>query len=201
VFGVLESSQSLGLALGSLAVAPLVAIAGARGTVIVVGALLILVPALTVPSLRRIEDAAPQLDTELAVLRTAPLFAMLGAPVLEDLARALSPLQAGAGEAIIRENEPGDRYFLVVDGELAVSIGGTRVRTLSPGDGFGEIALLEEGVRTATVTATSPVSLYALERAPFLEAVTGSRQAHRAARELVAEHLAAPPFAAGGLDV
>jgi CRP-like cAMP-binding protein len=75
------------------------------------------------------------------------------------------------------------------------------VRTLGPGDGFGEIALLHEGVRTATVAATSQVTLYALGRPSFLEAVTGSRQAHRAARQLVAERLATPPLAAEGGEV
>ena len=97
---------------------------------------------------------------------------------------------------IAREGQHGDEYFVVAAGTLEVSIGGVHVRALGPGDGFGEIALLHEGVRTATVAATSPVTLYALERAAFLEAVTGSRQAHRAARELVAERLAAPPMAA-----
>jgi CRP-like cAMP-binding protein len=116
-----------------------------------------------------------------------PLFAMLGAPVLEDLARALALIEAPVGETIIREGEPGSRYFVVVTGRLDVSIGGAHVRTIGPGDGFGEIALLRDGVRTATVTPTSDAALYALERAPFLEAVTGSRQAHRAAREFVAE--------------
>jgi CRP-like cAMP-binding protein len=121
---------------------------------------------------------------------------MLNAPVLEDLARALAPLQAPAGATIVREGEPGARYFVVAAGRLDVSIGCAHVRTIGPGDGFGEIALLRDSARTATVTATSNVTLYALERAPFLEAVTGSRQAHRAARELVAERLATPPLAA-----
>jgi CRP-like cAMP-binding protein len=148
--------------------------------------------------LHGIERSAPPLDTEVGLLREAPLFSMLNAPVLEDLARALAPQAAPAGEIIVREGEPGDRYFVVAAGHLDVSMEGAYVRTIGPGDGFGEIALLHEGVRTATVTATSEVDLYALERAPFLEAVTGSRQAHRAASELVAERLAAVPAGGGG---
>ncbi len=195
VFGVLEGVEMFGLAVGSLTVPLLVAIAGARGTVAIVGGLLVVVPLLTVPALHQIERAAPALDAEVSVLRTVPLFALLNAPVLEDLARALRHLQAPAGEVIVGEGWPGEEYFVVVAGELQVSIGGAHVQTLGPGDGFGEIALLHEGVRTATVTATSAVTLYAFESAPFLEAVTGSRQAHRAARALVAERLAAPPLA------
>jgi MFS family permease len=195
IFGVLEGLESLGLAVGSLLVPVLVAIAGPRGAVAVVGGLLVVVPLLTMPTLHRIERAAPPMDAEVGVLREAPLFAMLNAPVLEDLARALVPVEAPAGETIVREGEPGDQYFVVAAGQLDVSIGGAYVRTIAPGDGFGEIALLRDSPRIATVTATSNVTLYALERAPFLEAVTGSRQAQRAARELVAERLAAPPLA------
>jgi MFS family permease len=195
VFGVVEGLETFGLAIGSLLVPLLVTVAGPRGAVAVVGALLIVVPLLTMPALHAIERAAPPLDAELGVLGQAPLFRMLNAPVLEDLARALAPLAASAGETIVREGDAGARYFVVAAGQLDVSMGGAYVRTIGPGDGFGEIALLRDGVRTATVTATSEVTLYALERAPFLEAVTGSRQAHRAARELVAERLAAAPLA------
>jgi Cyclic nucleotide-binding domain len=195
IFGVLEGLETLGLAVGSLLVPVLVTIAGPRGAVAVVGGLLVVVPLLAMPTLHGIERAAPPLDAELGVLRDVPLFAMLNAPVLEDLARALARLEAPAGEIIVREGEPGAQYFVVAGGQLDVSIGGAYVRTMGPGDGFGEIALLHDGVRTATVTATSDVALYALERAPFLEAVTGSRQAQRAARQLVAERLATPSLA------
>ena len=198
VFGVLEGLEMLGLAVGSISVPLMVTIAGPRGAVVVIGGLLIVVPLVTAPALRKIEGAAPALDVELGVLRNVPLFAMLNAPVLEDLARALTGVQAPAGETIATEGQPGDQYFVVAAGELEVSIGGEYIRTLGPGDGFGEIALLHEGVRTATVTCRSEVTLYALARASFLEAVTGSRQAHRVASELVAERLAATPLVVDG---
>ncbi|HTU97094.1 MAG TPA: cyclic nucleotide-binding domain-containing protein [Solirubrobacteraceae bacterium] len=201
VFGVLEGVETFGLAVGSLSVPLLVTAAGARGAVAVVGGLLIVVPLLTLPELRRIEAAAPALDAELTLLRGVSLFAMLNAPVLEDLARSLTPVPAPPGQIIAEEGRPGDEYFVVAAGELDVSIAGARVQHLVPGDGFGEIALLHEGVRTATVTATTDVTLFALPRAAFLEAVTGSGQAHRAARELVAERLAMPPVATDGSDV
>ena len=77
VFGMLEGIETFGLAVGSLAVPLLVSVAGARGAVAVVGGLLIVVPLLSVPELRRIERRAPALDVELSVLRDVPLFAML----------------------------------------------------------------------------------------------------------------------------
>jgi MFS family permease len=187
VFGALEGVETFGLGVGSLIVPVLVAIAGARGAVAIVGGLLVVVPLLTTPALHRIERAVPVLDEEIGVLRQVPLFAMLSAHVLEDLARALQRIELPAGETVIRESEPGSRYFVVVDGDLDVSVDGAHVREMGPGEGFGEIALLRDGVRTATVTAGSDVTLYALERAPFLEAVTGSRQAERAAHDRVAE--------------
>ncbi|HTU28899.1 MAG TPA: cyclic nucleotide-binding domain-containing protein [Solirubrobacteraceae bacterium] len=187
VFGALEGVETFGLGVGSLAMALVVALAGARGAVAIVGGLLVVVPLVTTPILQRIERAAPPLDDEIAVLKQVPLFAMLSAHVLEDLARALERLDLPAGEVVTREQEPGSRYFVVAAGELEVSVEGAHVRELGPGDGFGEIALLRDGVRTATVIAGSDVTLYALARPPFLEAVTGSRQAERAARDRMAE--------------
>jgi hypothetical protein len=190
VFSALEGLEMFGLAIGSLAVPLLTAVAGTRGTLAAIGGLLLVVPVLTMPVLRRIEQAAPAVDAELAILRDNALFSMLGAPVLEDLARAMVRTDVPHGNRVIREGEPGDQYFVVASGQLDVSIAGSSVETLTAHDGFGEIALLHDGVRTATVTATTDVTLYALGRAPFLEAVTGSAQAHRAVRELVAQRLA-----------
>jgi CRP-like cAMP-binding protein len=118
---------------------------------------------------------------------------MLPAPVLEGLARALVRRVVPGDEVVVREGESGDRFYLVAAGRLAVSTGGARVGTLGPGDGFGEIALLRDGLRTATVTTCGPATLYALGRAPFLEAVTGSHHARRAAEELVTQRLESAP--------
>jgi hypothetical protein len=190
VFGVLEGLAMLGLAIGSLSVPAMMGLGGAQAALIAVGAVLLVVPISTVATLRALERAAPALDLELSLLRGSPLFTMLAAPVLEDLARALVREDARDGDAIVREREVGDRFYLLAEGELDVSIDGAHLRTLTAGDGFGEIALLRDGVRTATVVARGPATLYALERAPFLEAVTGSYQASQAAEKIVADRLA-----------
>jgi hypothetical protein len=190
VFGVLEGLAMLGLAIGSLSVPAMMGLGGAQAALIAVGAVLLVVPLSTVATLLALERAAPTLDLEVSLLRGSPLFAMLAAPVLEDLARALVREHARDGDAIVREREVGDRFYLLAEGELDVSIDGAHVRTLTPGEGFGEIALLRDGVRTATVVARGPATLYALERAPFLEAVTGSYQASQAAEKIVADRLA-----------
>jgi MFS family permease len=190
VFGLQEGLAMLGLAIGSIAVPPLVHAGGAEAALCTIGGLLIVVAALTAPRLAAVERAAPAPVAELAALRRSPLFAMLAAPVLEDLARALAPLSVSAGQTVVREGDTGDLFYLIADGRFDVSIGGRHIRTEGPGEGFGEIALLRDGIRTATVTAGEAGRLFVLPREPFLAAVTGSPAAQRAAEELVTDRLA-----------
>jgi CRP-like cAMP-binding protein len=143
------------------------------------------------PALRRIERASPTPVARLAALQGSELFGLLSPPVLEDLAAALIPHPVQAGEVVIREGEPGDRVYLVADGEFDVSVSDRWVATRGPGAVIGEIALLRDGFRTATVTALTPGRLYALERAPFLGALTGSAPASHTAERLVNERLSA----------
>jgi Cyclic nucleotide-binding domain len=192
VFGLLEGLSMLGLALGSISVPALVDAGGVGTALAAIGGVLIVVAALTTPVVRRLESAVPSPEAELEVLRRSPLLSLLPLPVLEDLARALVSQRVAAGEVVVREGERGERFYLIADGKFDVTVAGGRLTTVGAGDGFGEIALLRDGIRTATVTALGPGLLYSLDRTPFLEAVTGSPQAHRAAEEIVVGHLASP---------
>ncbi|MDQ2984743.1 MAG: cyclic nucleotide-binding domain-containing protein, partial [Actinomycetota bacterium] len=189
VFGVLEGLTMAALAIGSLLTPALVAIAGAKAALIGLGLLLPLAIAVFGRRLFAVDRRATMPVVEIALLREMPLFAPLGAPALEALARSLEPVEVSAREDVIREGEPGDRFYAVADGELDVTCGGRPVNELGRGDGFGEIALLENVPRTATVTARSHARLYALAREPFIAAVTGHPQTAGEAKRLVRDRL------------
>ena len=184
VFGLLEGVSMAGLAVGSIAASGFVAIAGGRGAFVCLAALLPLAAGLVLRSVLRADGAVLPV-VELARLRALPLFAPLGAPALEALARALEPVGAEAGATVIREGDPGDRFYVVADGELDVSTGGMHVGVLRRGDCFGEIALLRDVPRTATVVARTAVQLDALDKQAFVSAVTGHLPSARAADALV----------------
>ncbi len=184
-FGALEGISMFSLALGSMLAPLLVAVVGARAAIACAGAILPLVAAACVVRLRAIDERAMVPVVEIALLRSLPLFAPLGAPALESLARSLEPVAIRAGDEIVRAGDPGDRYYAVADGEFAVSVGGV----LRRGDGFGELALLRDIPRTATVTAVTDGRVYALAKGDFLTAVTGHSDSAAVAARLVREHL------------
>jgi MFS family permease len=181
IFGILEGGAMLGFAVGSASVPVLTHLGGPRTAIAGVGVLLVAVIGTVTPRLAGLEAGVPSVHTELALLRGSAIFGVLAAPELEELARALAREAVPAGEVVVREGERGDRFYLVGAGKLSVSVDGVRRRELEPGDGFGEIALLRDGIRTATVTALEPATLFVLDRAAFLGALGGSAHARRAA--------------------
>jgi hypothetical protein len=188
VFGLLEGVSMAGFAAGSIAASAFVALAGGRGAFVCLAALLPLSAVLVLRSVLAADSSVLPV-VEIARLRALPIFSPLGAPALEGLARALEPVAARAGAAVISEGEHGDCFYVVADGQLDVSVGGEYVGALERGDCFGEIALLRDVPRTATVIARTPVLLDALGKGAFLAAVTGHDRSARAADELVRERL------------
>jgi CRP-like cAMP-binding protein len=114
-----------------------------------------------------------------------PIFSPLPAPTLERVAAELEQIVARTGDVLVREGEAGDRFYLIDEGSVDVTIAMRPVRRLGPGEYFGEIALVRDVPRTATVTAGSDVHLYSLRRAEFL-AATRSRPASAHAAEAIA---------------
>jgi len=141
----------------------------------------------------RIDAAAPGPPPEVDLLRGVPFFSPLPEATLERLASSLVARRALAGEAIVTQGEPGDLFYVVEDGEVEVEIDGAPVRRHGPGGFFGEIALLRDVPRTATVRALIETRLVAVERDEFLAAVTGHAPSVEAAGAVVAARLGMRP--------
>ena len=181
VFAVLEVLAGAGTLCGSLLVQVLVAISGVQAAVIGVAGAFLLVAVCTAPALRHADEHADAPVVEIRLLRSVPLFAPLPGPELEVLARTAVPVAFDEGDAVVREGEVGDRYYVIADGTVEVSVDGRSTRTMSRGEGFGEIALLAAVARTATVVARTRCAMLAVERANFLRAVVGHDASARVA--------------------
>jgi hypothetical protein len=190
VFGVVEALYVVSVGLGSAAAGLLVDLLGARGALVSVGALMPLVVLLRRSRLSRLEAGAPVPGREYGLLRGNRIFAPLPVATTERLARNLVEVRPRDGTEVITQGDAGDRYYVIVEGQLDAFEDGVYRRTMGPGDGFGEIALLRDIPRTATVRARAGAVLLALEWQPFLEAVTGLPHSRRAADALADERLA-----------
>jgi hypothetical protein len=190
VFGVYEALMQGSVAVGALGVPVLIGIAGTAGAFVLAGLVLPMVALLTSRWLLAADQTAVVRLDELRLLRANALFAPLSAPVLESLAGALRSESHAAGSVIVRQGDVGDRYFLLARGAARVEIDGRLVSTMGPGTGFGEIALLRDVPRTASVIAIDDVEVYSLAREPFLEALTGVPASRAAAEAVVEQRLA-----------
>ena len=188
VLGIVWALAMGGVALGSIAAPALVQSIGARAAFVVIGSIL---PLLTLVTYRRLVeiDRAVVPAPELELIEQVPMFAPLSIAAKERVAAKLVPLSVHAGEIVIRAGDTGDCFYIVGNGELDISAEGLHT-TAHQADYFGEIALLRDVPRTATVKAIVDTKLYALERNDFLAAVTGVSAAHTIGHAVAAERLA-----------
>ena len=192
VFGAFEGLVVLAMGIGSLLAPLLVATVGARGALVVAGLVLpVLLVGLWRP-LRAVDAGAEAPRVGVALLRGVPFFAALPAPELERLALALRDVGADAGGTVFRQGDRGDRFYLIREGEAEIEVDDAHVRTLGPGDHFGEIALVRDVPRTATVRAVGELQLSALERDVFLATLARDPATAQAAGNIVAARLASP---------
>jgi MFS family permease len=183
VFGVLEGLMMLALVVGSVGAAVLIEVSGVQTALVVVGAFLPIIILVSSGRLLSIDRSAEAPDAEiLRLLRAIPFFAPLPAPSMERVMADVIARDAAAGDVLIREGDPGDLFYVIVEGTVEITRAGEHVSEQGPGAYVGEIALLRDVPRTASVTAKTSLRLLALEREPFLLAVTGHPVSHEAAR-------------------
>jgi MFS family permease len=193
VFGVIQMLWLSSMGIGA-AIAPWLADwLGLDGAMIATGAFLAVLVGLSWIPVARIDAAAPPPEiSELRVLASVPFFAPLPGGSIEHLAARLVPLRVDAGTVIVGEGDAGDRFYILAQGELEVSQYGRTISELDGGGYFGEIALLRDVPRTATVTARTDAVLYGLDRDDFLAAVTGHPQSAEAAETVMSARLTGP---------
>ncbi len=187
--GLLQAVFVTGTAAGTLLAPPLVVFVGPRGALAVTGALLPLLAAVLWARLRRLDRRLATDPARVGLLAAIPIFEPLTDAALEHLASVLEPVATEGGDAVVVQGDPGDAFYVVEGGRLDVAIDGESVRALGPGDYFGEIALLRNVPRTATVTARTPARLLRLDGARFLATVTGNASSAGAADAIVGARL------------
>jgi hypothetical protein len=172
-FGALESLTMAGRAVGSVVAPVLVLVDGSDLAVAGLAALILVSAVGAAGPLLTVDARATVPVVEIALLRSLRLFTGLGPPALEALARSLDRQDVEVGHVLISEGDVGESYFVIGRGDFTVRREGRDLGLRHRGDGVGEIALLRDIPRTATVTAATPATVYVLDREAFLTAVTG----------------------------
>ena len=190
VVGVVEGLTVGAMAVGAVIAPLLVSTLGTRAALVVTGLFLPVLVALFWPRLASIDRAAHVPARQLELLRAIPIFAPLPAATIEHLAHSLRHRRAAAGAEIVRAGEVGDEFFIVDSGRAEVLLE-EGPKPVAEGGWFGEIALLRDIPRTATVRAVTDVTLYALDRDTFVGAVTGHSPSREAADVVIGERLGA----------
>ncbi len=191
VFGVLDSTILVTSSVGAAGIGMLLSDADTDLTVVLVPLGLVSAVALTAAaaSLRRLERSTGGVDPALVDALTAVAFlAPLPVPTLERLARGLGRRSTTAGTTIIRQGDAGNEFFVLLDGTASVIVDGAPAGQLTAPASFGEIALLHDEPRAATVTAATDCRLGVIGRAPFLDAIRRSTSSHRSALAVAAVH-------------
>ena len=189
VFGAYEGALIAGMAIGSAVTPFLISSFGLQWALAIL-ALVVGIPALAfIPRCLRL-DGTLRAPEGTALLRGIAIFSPLSPVKIESLAGALTTETAPAGTAIVREGDVSDRFLVIVSGRVEVTQGGEHLRFEGPGEFFGEIGLLRDVARTATVTALEDTTLYSLARDDFLDAVNGVDESLAAADDVVMRRLA-----------
>ncbi len=188
LFGLQETVMMAGLAVGALAAPVLVELVSPRGSFLFAGLFLPVVALAAYGMLRRLDAESTVPIDVFELLRAVPILAVLAPRIVERMARDAVPVTASPGEAVVQEGDVGQHFYIVAAGNVRVSRGEVHIRELGPGSWFGELALLRQVPRTATVTALTEVSLWAVDRDSFLASVAVAPHSVQVADDHAREH-------------
>ena len=189
VFGALESALISTMALGSLVMPLLISWVGLRWGLVVLSVPIAVIGLLAMPRLRRL-DASVSEPEGVALLYGVPLFQPLRRPLVEQLASRLEQVHVRAGDVVVREGDVGDLFYVIESGALDASHDGRLLSHMTTGDHFGEIALLRDVPRTASVVAAEDSVLQTIQREDFLAALTGDEELRGRTESVAARRLA-----------
>ena len=185
VFGVLESLVALSIGLGAVLASLLIELYGIRTALIAIGLVCPIAAVASLHRLRRMDRSIGVRDRDIDLLQAVDMLKPLPLPAIEQLARGLEPVDVAAGQVVVEQGDIGDRYYVIESGAAEVIGDGRLVATLGEGEGFGEIALLRQVRRTATVRAADDLRLQALRSEHFLPVVLGFTPSAREAQTVV----------------
>jgi len=189
VFGALESALIATMALGSLVMPLLIAWIGLRWGLVALSVPIAAIALVSLPRLRRL-DVGIREPAGVSLLYGVPLFQPLRRPLVEQLAAKLEQRRVEAGDVVVREGDVGDLFYVIESGALDARHDGRLLTHMSAGDHFGEIALLRDVPRTATVVATEDSVLQTIQREDFLAALTGDEELRGRTESVAARRLA-----------
>jgi len=189
--GVRRAVLLLSMGLGAVIAPVLINALGARGALITTGLLLVVITAMAVPNLTAIDHTVAAPGPDLALVRQVSFFRPLPFAIVDQLASELESSTYEPGDVIIEDGQPGERFYMITDGKARVCKDGTELRQMGPGESFGEIALLRQVPRTATVIAMTRLQARTLAREEFLAAVTGNPESAEGAHEVASDRLQA----------
>jgi MFS family permease len=191
VFGAKASLTALSSAVGAFVTPFVIGLLGVRGALVVLGLIAPAAATVAWQRLHAIDTTITRRDGEIEVLNRVAMFRPLPMPAIDNLALHVDDVKIAAGHDIFQQGDRADSFYVIAEGEADVLGDGRVLRTLDCGDGFGEIALLQDTLRTATVRARTPLRLYGLDRGHFRSTVGGYASSERAADAVIRERLRA----------
>jgi MFS family permease len=196
VFAAFEGIITLGVAVGAIVTPALISAFGVRTALVIVG---VGAPAAVFVSwagLRRIDRRIYVRDSDIALLQQVPMLRVLPQATIEQLASRAVRIEVPEAASVFEQGDEGQRFYVIEAGQAVVVHDGRQIRVMTSGDGFGEIALIRECARTATVRAGTPLTLRALDRNVFVAAMTGYTPSTQSVDEVITKYLAVTPGAA-----